>query len=94
MRLNSTEKKAIKDSILKVDPCAKIYLFGSRVDDNKKGGDIDLLVFSSLNALEAKLLIKTELFKRIEEQKVDIIVSDDHEDPFVKMILEDGVQLI
>lgn len=32
--------RAIKDSFGSV----KVYLFGSRVDDNKKGGDIDIAI--------------------------------------------------
>ncbi len=42
MRLTSKQRQAIKQTIHNFDPQALIYLFGSLVDDNKKGGDIDL----------------------------------------------------
>jgi len=44
MRLSKTEQQIIKDAVLSIDPQARIYLFGSRADDTKRGGDIDLLI--------------------------------------------------
>lgn len=46
MRLDPKEIETLKSSLKELDRNAKIYLFGSRIDDNKKGGDIDLLVIS------------------------------------------------
>jgi len=46
MRLTENEISVIKKCILDFDPQAKIYLFGSRVNDLAKGGDIDILVIS------------------------------------------------
>ncbi|MBI5206523.1 MAG: nucleotidyltransferase domain-containing protein [Candidatus Firestonebacteria bacterium] len=46
MRLKDDQIKHIKNTIETLDKNAKIYLFGSRVDDYKKGGDIDLLIMS------------------------------------------------
>ena len=46
MRLADNEQSAIREAICKVDSEAAVYLFGSRVDDAAKGGDIDLLVLS------------------------------------------------
>jgi len=36
MRLNETEKKVLIDAIHAHDPSASVWLFGSRVDDQKK----------------------------------------------------------
>jgi len=46
MRLKSWEVEAIRDEIRSLDGAAEVYLFGSRVDDKARGGDIDLLVVS------------------------------------------------
>jgi len=47
MRLNKTELEAIKKSFVAVSDANKVsgevFLFGSRTDDKKFGGDIDLL---------------------------------------------------
>ena len=40
MRLNENEIIQIKQSFESVFHTGKIYLFGSRIDDTKKGGDI------------------------------------------------------
>ena len=42
MRLNSFYRKAITTVFYDVFHTGSIYLFGSRVDDSAKGGDIDL----------------------------------------------------
>ena len=44
MRLSEKQIKVLKDKLNSISSSAKLYLFGSRVDDTKKGGDIDLLV--------------------------------------------------
>ena len=44
MRLKKGEIEAISESIKDLDRDAKIYLFGSRIDDSRRGGDIDLLI--------------------------------------------------
>ena len=66
MRLTSEEIEAIKSSIYRFDPKAKIYLFGSRADPNKRGGDIDLLIFSDSLTDFDKVKIEMALFEKIE----------------------------
>jgi len=51
MRITEHEKDTIIEAVKNIDPDAKIWLFGSRTDDHKKGGDIDLVV--SPNGKEA-----------------------------------------
>jgi predicted nucleotidyltransferase len=93
IRLTSDEISAIKSSVYKFDPSARIYLFGSRTQLDKKGGDIDLLIMSDILKQENRLDIKFELFKHLEEQKIDIIIAKDDTEPFVKIALSKGVLL-
>ena len=93
MRLSPEEKSAVVDAIIHLDPEARIYLFGSRVDDRQKGGDIDILVFSNRLKFKDKLKIKAVLFETMEDQKIDLIITKDSNDPFVKIALEKGVRL-
>jgi len=94
VRLNDEEKRVILQAIHSIDPNAKVYLFGSRVDDSGKGGDIDLLVFSRKISYGDKLVVKKNIFSTIDEQKIDLIVTKDGGEPFVQMVLEQGVQLL
>lgn len=86
MRLSQKEISAIKNNILSFDKNAKIYLFGSRTNDNAKGGDIDVLIISDKIGFNDKLKITTGIFKEIDEQKLDLVVKKDFNDVFVKMI--------
>ena len=84
MRLNSKERFAILSAFQSVLTCSyKLYLFGSRTDDTKKGGDIDLLVLVSCEdkdqIINLKSKLKLEIFKNIPEQKIDITVATDQE---------------
>ena len=92
MRLSEYEIKSIKESVTHFDPNALIYLFGSRADDSKKGGDIDLLILSEKLTLKEKRMIKLDLYDKIGEQKIDIVISKTGaESPFVKLAINGGV---
>ncbi len=93
MRLTSEEVHIIKSVILARDPDAKIYLFGSRINDDAKGGDIDLLILSKRLVQEDARSIRTALFEKIEEQKIDLVIAKNDMDPFVKIALVKGIPL-
>ena len=80
MRLTEAQVKAIIESFslyfMKGD---KIWLFGSRVDDSKKGGDIDLYIETNYDDLfivtKKEIEFVTNLKKIIGDQKIDIVVN-------------------
>ncbi len=81
---------------------AELWLFGSRVDDNKKGGDYDFLIETSLNDADAIVAGKVDLIAALqntlpfEDEKIDIVVKRRFS-PFVMPIYEvaksEGVRL-
>ena len=77
-----------------------LYLFGSRIDDLKKGGDIDLLCVVSSeekeNVINMKSRIRRDMFRIIPEQKIDITVATKEElktDEFLQSVLNQAVIL-
>ncbi|HBK53168.1 nucleotidyltransferase family protein [Syntrophomonas wolfei] len=93
MRLSGHEINSIKETVKNVDQDARIYLFGSRVDKKKRGGDIDLLIFSYKLKEEDRFRIKRDLWEQIGEQKIDIIIVRDESDPFTRIVLKEAVLL-
>lgn len=91
MRLNGHERDVIKKAIGDVDPDAQVFLFGSRVDDAKRGGDIDLLVISTKIDRREKRRIRWRVCDAIGEQKVDIVVEPDFSKPFTRLAFDAGV---
>lgn len=95
MRLSKYESQVIKKLIGKYILNPEIYLFGSRVNDNRKGGDIDILVISE-NETPLRILrkINIELEEKLGEQKIDIVAFSEHKlSPFAKLALLEGIKL-
>jgi predicted nucleotidyltransferase len=93
MRLSAHEINSIKETVKNVDEDAQIFLFGSRVDNKKRGGDIDLLIFSHKLKSEDRSRIRSALWEQIGEQKIDIIIARDESDPFTRIALKKAVLL-
>jgi uncharacterized protein len=93
MRLKSEQAVSIRAAVKKHDPAARIFLFGSRVDDNQRGGDIDLLVLSQKLTPDDRRAIKLDLYQRIGRQKIDLLLARDANKPFVRLALETGTPL-
>ena len=94
MRLEKAEIKVLKNKLFELSSNAKLYLFGSRIDDTKKGGDIDLLVVSDELSKKDLRYLRIEFFKYFGEQKIDIILDDGElKNPFIKHILPKAILL-
>ena len=93
MRLSKTEIEAISQTIRHLDNRTRIYLFGSRVDDAKKGGDIDLLILSEKLSESDRGTIRLGLHEKLGEQKIDILIARDLSDPFVRVAFNEGVEI-
>ncbi len=85
MRLSKHEKEIIvsctKD---KLGKNSRIILFGSRTDDNRKGGDIDLLIQPGIQAsqeemLKKKIFLLLEIERKLGEQNIDIIIQQSND---------------
>lgn len=93
MRLSQQEIQSIKEVVYSLDNNAKIYLFGSRVDDSKRGGDIDLLLLSDKLTSKDARKARLALYSEIGEQKIDIIIANDLSEPFTRIAVEEGILL-
>lgn len=74
MRLDATERNALKKALAGIN-AEQVFLFGSRVNDGAKGGDIDILVFSAENPLKLSREVATRFFMECEE-RIDVVVMN------------------
>jgi predicted nucleotidyltransferase len=105
MRLEQQEITAIKQAIFSYVPAGQclLYLFGSRADDQKKGGDIDLLLVIKDSASitgddvkRYKLEMLVDIKSAIGDQKIDLVIAEAREldcDPFLREIMRTAVEL-
>lgn len=79
LRLSKKEIDLIKNKVQSIFGDANIYLFGSRTDDTKQGGDIDLYIVPKINdnlftkKIKTKIILEDLLFK-----PVDIVLAKDN----------------
>jgi len=93
MRITEHQKNVIIDAVKNSDPNAKVWLFGSRADDSKKGGDIDIGILSSKVDVMEEIEIRQKIFDTIGEQKIDLVVSKNGEEAFFKFAVIKGILL-
>lgn len=94
MRLYKEQVQVLKSKLATLSVDAKLYLFGSRVDDNARGGDIDLLVVSDKLTKKDLRVLRVDFFKHFGEQKLDIVLDNgEFKNPFTRHIFQKAVLL-
>ncbi|MFP4487398.1 MAG: nucleotidyltransferase domain-containing protein [Campylobacterales bacterium] len=79
MRLLEQQKNAIKQKALKYfGDDVNVYIFGSRMDDTKRGGDIDIYIKAKPldNMLDVKIDYLQALEGELGKQKIDVVIDD------------------
>ena len=96
MRLNKKDIQSIVRVAKEIyGEGVEVYLFGSRTDNENRGGDIDLLVrtTSEKKGVLARIRMIARLKQLLGDQKIDVI--GDHEESLVaKEALITGIRLI
>jgi uncharacterized protein len=79
MRLQETQIQAIKESFQEIFHEGTISLFGSRVHDEKRGGDIDLFleVPNKDELFIKRIQFLARIKRRIGEQRIDVVFAED-----------------
>ena len=81
MRLQPKEVNAITQAARDAfTPGTAVFLFGSRVDDSKRGGDIDLLVEIPEAMAPAELVRRrtqfiSRIYRLLDEQRIDVVIA-------------------
>ena len=101
MRLNSLEIQTLKQAERDCfDADAVVRVFGSLLDDSRKGGDIDLLIDTALTdpaeIVRAHSRFLARVYARLGEQKIDLLIDFSHRQtalPVYQVARENGVVL-
>lgn len=101
MRLTQENINAIKRTAAEVFGSeASIWLFGSRIDENRRGGDIDLMVenidpdWEKIALQKARFLAR--LKTRIGDRRIDLVVhptGSDQSRPIAESAHRTGIRL-
>ena len=71
-----------------------MFLFGSRTDDSKKGGDIDLYINAeTCKDLKHKNKFLLLLEQKIGEQKVDVVFAENESRAIEQQAILHGIRL-
>ncbi|OHD26209.1 MAG: hypothetical protein A2Y38_01910 [Spirochaetes bacterium GWB1_59_5] len=93
MRITEREKDVLYSSVMAIDPMARIWLFGSRVAEQKKGGDIDLAILSTKIGRAELRRIRRSILDAIGEQHLDLVASQNGSEAFFRLAVEGGVEI-
>jgi len=99
MRLDNKTRGIIKSEVvIQFGVDTVVRLFGSRVDDTQRGGDIDLLI-EPIRTLENRILeechLSASLYIKLGGRKVDVLIRDAQEPllPIHEQALRTGIIL-
>lgn len=79
MRIKKEEADFIRQKVKQFfDDKTSVYLFGSRADNNKKGGDIDLYIETKIKEglYERKIKLLAALEKVLGIRKIDVVINN------------------
>lgn len=99
MRLTPEQVAIIHETVAEVlGQEARVYLFGSRVDDRCRGGDIDLYIESPALAeprSRVQVRLQRRLWERLGPRRIDLLIRarDEALQPIHRDALEQGVKL-
>jgi predicted nucleotidyltransferase len=101
MRLNDQQQSIIRSAVAEsFGADANVWLFGSRVDDDARGGDIDLYIEPGTDnaeeIVESKLRFLATLYKKLGEQKIDVVIRRQgckENFPIYKLAKQTGIKL-
>jgi len=101
MRLSDFQASHIQQNIsLFFGSHSHVWLFGSRVDDTKKGGDIDLYIEPEIQdpvaLVDARLNFLVEMHRVLGDQKIDLVLHRPQSKqnlPIYRIAKETGVRL-
>lgn len=96
MRLTERERQLIREAALRHFGEVP-RLFGSRLDDTRGGGDIDLLIHTDLAPAEAarrRIDLLADLWLALGERKIDVLLDDGRSQAaIVEVARREGVAL-
>ncbi len=82
MRLSAAERRAVESASGEtLTAGTRVLLFGSRLDDSRRGGDIDLLIdlpaplLSADDTVERRTRFTARLYRLLEERRIDVVMS-------------------
>jgi predicted nucleotidyltransferase len=80
MRLSEQQQAIIRSSVTEnFGADAVVRLFGSRTDDNQRGGDIDLLIELNkplAHRVQDECRLAAQLYIKLGGRKVDVLLKD------------------
>ena len=92
MRLSEKQRKIIEKTAIKhFNKDVKVYLFGSRISRNRKGGDIDLYleaVPAEQISVKKKIAFIVDLKQSLGDQKIDVVFKTEEtvESEFLQIV--------
>jgi len=96
MRLSKRVVTILKDNIQKSFGDVNVYLFGSRTDDNKRGGDIDLAIDTNLSRQEfrkKKSLFLAMLIRNDFEYDIDVVNFNTKDELLYNEIRQNNIKI-
>ena len=96
MRLTKDATNSIRHIVNQTCEDAKVWLFGSRVDDCRKGGDIDLYIEAGTEIeMMERLRLMSKLQRALGFRKIDLIIHTPNspERPIFRTAKKTGIRL-
>ena len=97
MRLSNRQIAIIRELLGRhFGPDTRIWLFGSRLNDALKGGDIDIYVEPGRLAEENYFLLRQKIERELSQRlhsAVDLLLNSGHTTAFMRMVKREGIPL-